>query len=114
MMESLEKTTMSFIGRHAGLAIAVLLTVFLAIARYHGGSPLIPTPPPTPVAAPAQPAVPVVKAKKKVRRKLAAKLTVQPAAPAKVRGARLREVGEALGGRTPERVDKATETLSAQ
>lgn len=115
MDESREKNIMDFIGRNAGLALAALLTLFLALARYQGVAGAIPTVPPALVVAPPPlpPAAPIVKAKKKARKRLVAKLIAPPAAPAKVRGARLREKGEALGGGTPDRVDTGTMTVRA-
>ncbi|MDD5301834.1 MAG: hypothetical protein PHS14_01890 [Elusimicrobia bacterium] len=111
---------MSLIGRHAGLALAALLALVLALASYRGGTAASPPAPPAPVIAPPRPAVapprpaaPVAKARKKARKKLLAKLVPPPAAPVKVRGARLREKGEALGGGTPDRVDTGTMTVRA-
>lgn len=113
MVERRENTTMSLIGRHAGLALAALLALFLALAQYRGGSAVVPAPPTVPVVETTRPAAPVAKARKKARKKLVAKLVEPPAAPVKVRGARLKDKGEALGGGTPERVDTGTMTMPA-
>jgi hypothetical protein len=103
---------MSLIGRNIGLTLAVLLALFLTLARYHGESAVPPAPPVAVITIPP-PTAPIVKVRKKVHIKVALKPTAPPAAPRKIRGARLREKGEALGGSTPDRVDTGTMTLPA-
>lgn len=99
---------MVFIARHAGLMVAGLLTLLLALTQYRDrAGDIAPAPPVSVVAAPQPPAA-VVKAKKKPRRKLTAKAPAPPPPPVKARGERLRDKGEAFGGGTPDRVDLAT------
>jgi len=81
----------------AALLVAVMLSVKFAAA---------PAVPPPPAAAAAVP--PPVKAKKRTPRKIAKLPAAVP--PANVRGERLREKGEAFGGKAPDRVDKDTTT----
>lgn len=101
---------MNIFGRHAALWLTFLLAAtaagLLAFAERHRAPAEEPA---AAVVAPPEP--PVVAAKKKPRRKPAARIAALPPAPVKVRGARLKEKGEALGGRTPERVDKGTMTV---
>ena len=102
---------MRCIREHSGLTLAVLLTLFLALARYRGGSAGIAKAPPAPLVEAPQPAAPVVKPKSAPRRKLVAKRVKPAASPVEVRGAQLRDKGEALGGGTPDRVDTGTMTV---
>lgn len=94
-------------GRRAALALAVLAALAWA-ARYAGrrGTPPAPAAPvalAAPASAPA-PAVEIpVKAKPAPRRPIVEAV----AKPAETRGAGLREVGEAFGGRAPERIDRS-------
>ena len=114
MVERRENTTMSLIGRNAGLALATLLTLFMALAYFRSADVAIPVAPPAPIVETPRPAAPVAKARKKaLKKKLVAKLVEPPAAPVKVRGARLKDKGEALGGGTPDRVDTGTMTMPA-
>ncbi len=91
------------------LALALALTSFWAFSRFGGGSSATNTPALAPIAPPQLPITPTTPVKPK------------PAAPKKIarppvkaaRGAGLREKGEALGGSTPDRVDKATETKTS-
>lgn len=86
---------MSF--RTAGLALAALLILLWVIAhRSRVEAP--PAAPAVPVAAPAPPPRPARPAAKAPRKTVAK----APAAPAKIRGAKLREKGEAFGGGTPD------------
>lgn len=101
---------MRLTGRNAGLALAALLILVWAVARHRSGLGAIPTAQPTAAADPA-PTVPVAARAapppaapiKTARRALAAKAAAPPATPAPVRGAMLREKGEAFGGTTPDR-----------
>lgn len=97
---------MGLTRRKGALAAAMLLGALLAYAR-HKGFPGGRSAPPAPAPAAAPVPLPLPKAKRaSPPRKLAAK----PAAPAKVRGAGLRDAGEAFGGRPPVRVDASTPT----
>lgn len=111
METSPENIAMSLIGRHAGLALAALLTLLIALAHFRSAAVVIPAVPPAPAVATPQPAAPAAKARRKARKKLVAKLVEPPAAPVSVRGARLKDKGEALGGGTPDRVDTGTMTV---
>ena len=71
------------------MAFAALLTPFFAAARDRAS--------PNPVGSPAEPAAPAG-VKKRGRKKHAAKKTA-PFKKKKARGERLREPGQALGGR---------------
>lgn len=98
-------------GRYAALALVALLTLLWTLSRYRGG----PSEPQTvSVAAPrAAPVTAPAKAKKTVPRKPAPRMVAQleePAERAKVRGLKLRDKGEAMGGRAPDRVDDGTAT----
>ena len=104
---------MGMIRRNAGLTLAAILALLTAFALHQGGSGAVPPPAPPPVIAPPQPSAPVVKVKKTDRRVRTARATLPPAPAAKVRGARLKEKGEALGGTTPDRVDTGTMTVPA-
>ncbi len=103
---------MSLINRHIGIAIAATLALaaacLLAFADYHSRPSAEAEPAPAPMTA----APPVAVAPKRATPK---KRLVRPAAPppplVKIRGARLKEKGEALGGRTPSRVDTGTMTV---
>ena len=101
---------MKWTGRNDGLALAALLALVLAFARYQNVSRAVPADAPAPAVAPPPPAAPLVRTKAKARRTLVAALPAKPAAPTAARGSRLREKGEALGGSTPDRVDKTTDT----
>lgn len=96
-------------GRYAALALVALLTLLWTLSRYRGGSS---EPPAITVVAPiATPVTAPAKAKKTVLRKPAHRIVAQledPDERAKVRGSRLRDKGEALGGRAPGRVDDST------
>ena len=98
---------MSLKNRLGVLALAVLLALFWAFPQYQARWGLRPPLPPAPTVAPPPPAVSIVKAKKKAHRKTAVKITdaklEQTVSRGKIRGERLREKGEALGGGTAER-----------
>lgn len=111
MDERRENAAMNWIGKNAWLMLAVALTLFLALARRQGGSAPVPAAPPAPVVEAPRPAAPVVKTRKRARKKVVAKLAEPPVEPVKVRGARLKDKGEALGGGTPDRVDTGTMTV---
>jgi hypothetical protein len=98
---------MGSMNRSAAFALAAALIAFAALARVACGrkAALVAAPIPAPVAAPA--AAPVAAPARKpasARKKIAA----VPVAPAKVRGAALRDPGEAFGGTPPRRVDAST------
>lgn len=97
---------MRLTGRNAGLAVAALLILIWAVSRHRGGGGAVPAPAAAPAVAPAPPVSPPAVPMKKARRRLTAKAP-PPAAPEPVRGAMLREKGEAFGGGTPDRVDEA-------
>jgi hypothetical protein len=88
------------------LVLALVLTLTWALPRFRARWATTPPLPTAPAVVPPEPAVPV-KAKNKIHKKIAVKKIVAAPAPAvapkKVRGARLREKGEALGGGSPER-----------
>jgi hypothetical protein len=97
---------MSLRNRLCILTLAVLLALYWAYPQYQARWGIKPPPPPAPAAAPPTD-VSAVKPKRKARRKPRA----APKDPAveeivlrkKIRGERLREKGEALGGGTPEK-----------
>lgn len=102
---------MSLTVRNAGLAVAALLILIWAVARHRGGTIATAPAEAAPAAsAPAPAAPPPAPPVKKVRRTLTAKAPAPPPAP--VRGAMLRDKGEAFGGGTPDRVDEAAEKAS--
>lgn len=105
---------MRLIRRHSSLTLAALLTLLLALARYQGASRAIPTEPSAHLVAPPLSAVAAFNVQTRGSLILMAKMIKKPAAPHDVRGARLRDKGEALGGWAPDRVDKTTQTLTAQ
>jgi hypothetical protein len=77
------------------LALAALSLALIAFVGYRGG--WIASPAPTPASSQASPEVAVVVVKKKSSHAAAKKTPVEKAVPY-VRGQRLREKGEALGG----------------
>jgi hypothetical protein len=87
----------------SALALAALLTLFLAFGQYRGGGGAKP-PPAAPAAAP-------VKSTALARPRPAAKRRAAPVAASSesAHGARLREKGEALGGGFEEREEAAAE-----
>lgn len=95
---------MGLISRNTAFALAAIVLAFLALARLTGDRRIDPAPAVTPAVE--RVVVPVIP----VRRKAAVprKVAAAPAPPAKVRGAALRDPGEAFGGRAPHRVDKST------
>lgn len=107
---------MSLIDRHIGIAIAATLALaaacLLAFADYHNRPAPAGEPPFNPPAA----APPLAVEQKKPRPKKRPARPIPPPPPEiKIRGARLKEKGEALGGRAPGRVDVGTMTVpSAQ
>jgi hypothetical protein len=79
----------------SALALALLLTLFLAYGQYRGGwGPMTAAP----VLATAVPAAEIIVVKKKPRRKPPASLKAAAINDPAARGARLREKGEAFGG----------------
>lgn len=98
------------IGRKTAAAVALAAVAAAAWTLVHldgkpGASPA------PPVAATVEPPAPAVTVKpKRTARVVIARKPVVPVEPAKVRGAALREKGEALGGTTPDRVDKDAAT----
>lgn len=98
---------MKLLLRNSALTLAILLTVFLAAVKFR--SVLGPK-----LTLPSMPAVLAVRVQMRGAMVTVAKLDSKPDRPAKVRGQRLRDKGEAMGGGTPDRVDKSTDTLAAQ
>jgi hypothetical protein len=98
---------MSLRNRLCVLALGVLLSLYWAYPQYQARWGIRPPPPPAPAAAPPQAVVPVVKAKRRVHRKpkspVKAPESEKTVSRKKVRGERLREKGEALGGGSPEK-----------
>ena len=86
-------------GKRTAAALAVVAALLWGLARFGGKPPASPTP--AAVVAPPALAAPV-KPKRRARGLLAA----APIAPTSVRGAALREKGEAFGGTAPDSVDK--------
>lgn len=85
-------------GRRLALALAVLAALAWA-ARYAGRQET----PPVPAQPAAVPAAPVPLKAKATPRKRIVRAVETPAEP---RGAGLRDKGEALGGRAPDRADR--------
>ena len=89
--------------RHYALALAAVLAVAFALSHRHAAPPAIPTPVAIPdaPAPPPPPPPPDVAVKPKPKRRahiIPTASAEEPVQPASVRGSRLREKGEALGG----------------
>ena len=98
-------------ARLAALALAALLTLVLALARYRNGAGASRTAPGLLVPPPAAADVPL-KDMRSAQEVLAAQWIGNKADPAKGRRPRLRDKGEALGGGTPDQAGKSTGTAS--
>ena len=100
---------MNAILRHSSLSLAVLLTLVLASAHFRIGFGARTIP----LIAPPAPDGEAFKVQTKGGMILVTKMLVTPVRPPKIRGAALRDRGEALGGRIHERVETSTMTLAA-
>ena len=94
-------------GNRTAAALAVVAAALWALIRF-GGKPGASPAPPAAVRITA--VAPLAPAAVKPRRTARKKISLLPVEPAKIRGAKLREKGEAFGGTTPDRVDKDTAT----
>lgn len=104
---------MNLIKRHSALTLAALLTLLLALDHYRSRSSDGVPPQSVLLIAPPPRAAAFFKIQTKGSLVAVAKM-IMPAAPAEVRGAALRDKGEAFGGGMPVLVDRSTGTLAAQ
>lgn len=104
---------MNFFMRHIGITLAGLLALISAIlltfADYYGRANVVIAIPELAEPAPKAVVPPPVH---KVARKRALTTTPPLPKPAEARGARLKEKGEALGGKAPGRTDPAVAPAS--
>ena len=98
---------MSFKNRLGVLALAFLLTLFWAVPQIKARWTISPPRPAVSAVSAPSPAAPAVRVKRKVHKKkpvdIPDKTLDETASRKKVRGERLREKGEALGGGTAEK-----------
>ena len=104
---------MNLIKRHSVLTLAALLTFILALDQFRARSGDNVPPPSVHLIAPPLHAAVFFKDQMKGSLVAVAKM-IMPSRPAEVRGAALRDKGEAFGGGIPELVDTSTGTLAAQ
>lgn len=104
---------MHLLKRHSVLTLAALLTLLLALDQFRSRSSDSVPPQSVFLIAPPPHAAAFFKVQTKGSLVAVAKM-IMPSRPAKVRGASLRDKGEAFGGGIPDQVDRSTGTLAAQ